>query len=154
MMNFWEDLSYNHGPMLSKAQFDEFLGPYYRAVVPDLKTRGIVPLVDSDGQVEPLIPWFEEVGIEGMGPLERMAGVDVNRIRARYPTWRMIGGFDKTVMHLGEAAMRAEFERLLPVMRSGGYLQTVDHQTPPEVSLEAYRLYRRLQEEYAFRAVH
>jgi uroporphyrinogen-III decarboxylase len=61
----------------------------------------------------------------------------------------MIGAFDKTVMHLGEARMRQEFERLLPVMRSGGYIPSVDHQTPPEVSLEDYRLYVRLLKEYA-----
>lgn len=43
-----------------------------------------------------------------------MAGVDVNRIREKYPDLFMIGGYDKTVMHKGEAAMRAEFERILP----------------------------------------
>ena len=32
--------------------------------------------------------------------------------------------------------MREEFERLLPVMRQGGFLPSVDHQTPPGVSLE------------------
>jgi hypothetical protein len=44
--------------------------------------------------------------------------------------------------------MREEFERLVPLMRSGGFLPSVDHQTPPEVSLVDYRLYLRLLEEY------
>ena len=35
-MTFAEDMSYNHGPMLSKALFDEFLAPYYRRLVPRL----------------------------------------------------------------------------------------------------------------------
>jgi len=48
----------------------------------------------------------------------------------------------------GEAAMRAEFERLAPLMRRGGFIPSVDHQTPPEVSLEQYRIYLRLLEEY------
>jgi hypothetical protein len=61
----------------------------------------------------------------------------------------MIGAFDKTVMHRGEGALRAEFERLLPVMRSGGYIPSVDNQTPPAVSLADYRLYVRLLGEYA-----
>ncbi len=30
-MTFAEDMSYNHGPMLSKGQFDEFMAPFYRA---------------------------------------------------------------------------------------------------------------------------
>jgi uroporphyrinogen-III decarboxylase len=65
----------------------------------------------------------------------------------------MLGGYDKMVMPLGEQAMRAEFERLLPVMRTGGFIPSVDHQTPPGVSLENYRIYIRLFEEYALKAV-
>ena len=48
----------------------------------------------------------------------------------------------------GESAMREEFERLVPLMRMGGFLPSVDHQTPPEVSLADYRLFLRLLEEY------
>jgi len=148
-MTFGEDMSYNHGPMLSKEFYDEFMAPYYAEIVPPVKQRGTKVLIDSDGDVEPLIPWFAEAGIEGVLPLERMAGVDVNRIRAKYPEWIMVGGYDKTVMHLGEKAMRAEFERLLPAMRSGRYIPAVDHQTPPDVSLENYRIYVKLLKEYA-----
>jgi hypothetical protein len=151
-MTFAEDMSYNNGPMLSKECFDEFLLPYYRLVVPELARRGILPLVDSDGDVTDLIGWLEEAGIEGLLPLERMAGVDVARIRREHPRFRMIGAFDKTVMKDGEPAMRREFERLLPTMRTGGFIPSVDHQTPPDVSLETYRVYVRLLGEYARRA--
>lgn len=148
-----EDMSYNHGPMLSKALFDEFLAPYYRQVVPVLKDYGVSILIDSDGQVDSMIPWLEACGIEGILPLEHQAGVDVERIRREHPDWKMLGAFDKMIMHLGEDAMRQEFERLLPVMRSGRFIPAVDHQTPPDVSLENYRIYRRLYEEYARKAV-
>ena len=148
-----EDMSYNHGPMLSKALFDEFLAPYYRQVAPVLKNYGVSILIDSDGQVDSMIPWLEACGIEGILPLEHQAGVDVERIRREHPDWKMLGAFDKMIMHLGEDAMRQEFERLLPVMRSGRFIPAVDHQTPPDVSLENYRIYRRLYEEYAKKAV-
>jgi hypothetical protein len=148
-MTFAEDMSYNHGPMISKVQFDEFMAPYYRRIIPLLRERGVVVLIDSDGDVEPLIPWFAEVGVQGILPLERMAGVDVNRIRSNHPDWIMIGGFDKTVMPLGEAAMRREFERLMPLMRSSRFIPSVDHQTPPGVSIDNYRIYCRLLCEYA-----
>jgi uroporphyrinogen-III decarboxylase len=150
---FNEDLSYNHGPMLSREMFDEFIAPYYREIVPLIRKQGLVAMVDTDGFMEDTIPWFESVGVNGSGPIERMAGNDVCRMRKNHPSWRMYGGFDKTVMHKGEEAMRREFERLLPAMRSGGYIPCVDHQTPPEVSLDDYRLYVRLLQEYARRAV-
>jgi uroporphyrinogen-III decarboxylase len=138
--------------MVSQAQFDEFIGPYYRGIVPALRERGVTVMVDTDGDITALVPWMLGVGVQGFLPLERMAGVDVNQLRRDHPDLRMIGAFDKTVMHRGEARMREEFERLLPVMRSGGYIPSCDHQTPPEVSLEDYRLYVRLLEEYTQKA--
>jgi hypothetical protein len=147
-----EDMSYNHGPMISKRTFDEFILPYYRRVVPHLQKRGIWVFVDTDGDVNRLVDWLVEAGIDGTLPLERQAGTDVARIRQRHPHLRLIGGFDKMCMTRGEAALRAEFERLLPVARQGGFVISCDHQTPPGVSVEQYRLYLRLMKEYAEKA--
>jgi uroporphyrinogen-III decarboxylase len=61
----------------------------------------------------------------------------------------MMGTFDKMTMNQGEAAIRKEFERLLPVTAQGGLIISCDHQTPPGVSLEDYRLYLKLFQEYA-----
>ena len=151
-MTFAEDMSYNHGPMLSKALFDEFMLPYYRKVVPHLAERGILAIVDSDGDISEAAPWFEAGGIDGILPLERQAGVDVGVLRRRHPRMRWIGCFDKMTMTRGEAAMRAEFERLLPTARTGGLVISVDHQTPPGVSYEEYLLFLRLFRDYAARA--
>ena len=151
-MTFAEDMSYNHGPMISKALFDEFIAPYYERIVPRLREYGIVPFVDSDGDIESMVPWFTALGVEGLLPLERQSGIDILRLRRHHPGFKMIGGYDKMVMHKGKAAMRAEFERILPVMRQGGYIPSVDHQTPPEVSLEQYRMYLDLLKEYCFKA--
>jgi len=147
-MTFAEDLSYNNGPMLSKDLFDEFLKPYYAQVIPTLKKHGIIPIADSDGDITVPADWFEEVGIEGILPLERQAGVDIARVRAEHPRMRFIGHFDKMTMNQGEAAMRAEFERLLPTAARGGFVVGVDHQTPPSVSYQEYKLFLSLFREY------
>lgn len=151
-MTFAEDMSYNNGPMLSEDLFNEFMLPYYERIVPVLKDRGIIPVVDSDGDITKAIPWFERAGIDAILPLERQAGVDLQAIREAHPRFRCIGHFDKLVMHRGEEAMRREFERLLPIARQGGFIISCDHQTPPGVSLEDYRLYLRLFAEYAEQA--
>lgn len=143
-----EDMSYNHGPMISRRHFEEFLAPYYRRLVPRLRELGIPLIMDTDGDVTRLVPWLEDVGAAGVLPLERQAGVDGLKLRSQFPRLRMIGHYDKMVMNRGEAAMRAEFERLRPLMKTGGFIPSVDHQTPPGVSLEAYRVYLRLLEEY------
>lgn len=151
-MTFAEDMSYNHGPMLSKELFDEFMLPYYRRVVPRLKERGILAIIDSDGDITTPAGWFEEAGLDGILPLERQAGVDVAHLRRVHPRMRFIGCFDKMTMTRGEAAMRAEFERLLPTAAGGGLIVSVDHQTPPGVPYEEYLVYLRLLDEYARRA--
>ena len=151
-MTFAEDMSYNHGPMLSKELFDEFMKPYYERVVPCLKKHGITVIVDSDGDITEAADWFEDAGVDGVLPLERQAGVDVAALRDAHPEMRFIGCFDKMTMNRGEEAMRSEFERLLPTAAGGGLIVSCDHQTPPGVSYEDYKLYLRLFGEYAVQA--
>lgn len=152
MVGYAEDMSYNHGPMLSYDLFREFLLPYYTKVNPVIQKAGVKILIDSDGDITTMIPWMQEAGIEGVYPLERQAGVDVAKIREQYPRFLMMGGYDKMVMNKTEKEMRAEFERLLPVMKSGGFIPSVDHQTPPGVSFENYKIYVKLFREYTAKA--
>lgn len=147
-VTFAEDMSYNKGPMISRELFNEFIAPYYKKIVPRLREYDIEVIIDSDGDIHELIPWFDEVDVHGFLPLERQAGVDINRLRKDHPNLKIIGGFDKMVMHKGEEALRDEFERILPVMRQGGYIPACDHQTPPAVSIDDYKLYVRLLKEY------
>ena len=151
-MTFAEDMSYNHGPMLSEGLFDEFILPYYQRVVPRLRERGVLVIVDSDGDVTAAADWFERAGMDGILPLERQAGVDVAAIRAAHRRMRFIGCFDKMTMTRGEAAMRAEFERLVATAAGGGLIISCDHQTPPCVSYADYQLYLELFREYAEKA--
>ena len=170
-MTFAEDMSYNLGPMLSEDCFDEFLLPGYRQVIPALRRHGILPLIDTDGDLTRMVPWLIRAGLEGALPLERQAGVDVDALQAAFPEFALIGHFDKMTMFdagavVGaagdggaagssavEAAMRREFERLLPAMRRGGFIPSCDHQTPPSVSLRNYRVYLDLLDEYTVKAV-
>ena len=147
-MTIAEDMSYNHGPMISQRTFEAFVAPYYRELVPRLQERGIPLFVDTDGDVTRLVPWLEAVGARGVLPLERQARVDGMKLREKFPRFLFIGHYDKMVMNQGDDAMRAEFERLQPLMQTGGFIPSVDHQTPPGVSLEQYRSFLRLLNEY------
>jgi hypothetical protein len=147
-MTIAEDMSYNHGPMISRQTFEAFVAPYYRELMPRLQARGVPLFMDTDGDVTLLASWLQELGVAGVLPLERQAGVDGLRLRQQFPALRMVGHYNKMVMNQGEAAMRAEFERLVPLVKTGGFIPSVDHQTPPGVSLEQYRCYLRLLEEY------
>ncbi len=143
-----EDMSYNHGPMISERHFDEFIAPYYRQIIPRLHDLGAVVLADTDGDVTKLVPWLMREGLHGVLPLERQAGVDGMQLRESFPALSMIGHYNKMVMNQGEDAIRREFDRLVPLMKSGRFIPSVDHQTPPGVSLDQYRTYLRWLREY------
>lgn len=148
-MTFAEDMSYNRGPMVSEDIFNEFIRPCYLKITPLLQEHGIKVIVDSDGEISKLANWFEGCGVDGFLPLERQAGTDIAQLRRAHPRHIYIGAFNKMTMSCGEATMRTEFERLMPVARQGGFIISCDHQTPPEVSLQDYRLYLKLFNEYA-----
>lgn len=148
-MTFAEDLSYNLGPMLSKEHFDEFLAPYYREIVPVLKSAGILTVVDSDGDISAPVDWFHSVGVEGMLPLERQAGVDVSQYIDKHPEMFFLGHYDKMIMHDGVEALQSEFDRLFPSCVNGRVIPSVDHQTPPSVSYDDYCQYMKLLKRFA-----
>ena len=116
--------------------------------MPVIKQQGVKAMVDTDGLLHDLIPWLRGVGIDGIYPLERQSGVDINFIRKTYPDFLMLGGFDKMTFKKGREAIKAEFERIRPVIESGGYIPSMDHQTPPDASLADYKYYVSLLKEY------
>ncbi|MFH1676662.1 MAG: uroporphyrinogen decarboxylase family protein [bacterium] len=154
-MTIAEDMSYNAGSMIGKNLVDEFMRPYYLELIAHAKNCGIrFVFVDTDGNCTDPISWFhDETGIDGFVPFERNAGMDLNVTRERHPKVLIIGGFDKRKMYASESELRLEFETALPALRQGGIILGCDHQTPPEVSLERYKLYVKLLGEYAHLAV-
>ena len=100
------------------------------------------------------VDWYASVGADGMFPLERQAGVDVSTYLDKQPQMAFLGHFDKMCMKHGEVAMRAEFERILPSMQRGKVISSVDHQTPPDVSIDNYKAYVSLLHEYAAKVTH
>lgn len=139
---FEEDLSGANGPMISPAMFDEFLGDYYAKLIPFLKSKGVKNVfVDTDGDFRILIPNFLKAGVDGFLPMDVNAGMDIVEVRKEFPTVKFIGAFNKLVIADGKEAIDAEFERLLPVIRQGGYVPGADHQVAPSTALKDYQYF-------------
>lgn len=140
-MTIAEDMSYNQGPMISRAMFEEFIAPYYRKLIPHIQRYGTKVFIDTDGNLTQMIPWLLDCGVDGVFPLERNAGVDIAGLRKEFPKLLMIGGFDKRCVLQGKEAIAAEIEKLRPIVQLGGYIPGMDHQTPPGTALEDYQYY-------------
>jgi uroporphyrinogen decarboxylase len=148
---FGEDICYNHGPLISPEMMREFLFPYYRQLVENVRRRQIDRArhmyvhIDTDGYAVPVIDLYrEQIGMDVMSPFEVAAGCDVVEIARRWGDLAVFGGIDKRVLARGNDQIDRLVERILPAMRArGGYIPTCDHGVPEEVSLENYRHYRK-----------
>lgn len=143
-----EDLAGKGGPLLGPRLFREFLLPHYRHYVGFLKSAGVrLVLVDTDGDHNVLIPAFLEAGVDGFCPLERAAGMDPLAVRREYGREVcMLGGVDKREIARGRGAIDAELARLAPLIEGGGYIPTIDHSIPPDVSYDDFRYYLEVKE--------
>ena len=101
--------------------------------------------VDSDGYVGELIPLWIEAGFQNTWPVEVAAGNDIVAFRQQYgQRFAFGGGIDKRALAAGGAVMRAELERVAPLIREGGYVPTCDHGVPPDISWPNFIEYTRL----------
>ena len=57
------------------------------------------------------------------------------------------GSYDKRALIEGPAAIDAEFERIMPLIKRGGIIPHTDHLVPPDVSFANYGYYRRRKRE-------
>jgi hypothetical protein len=134
-----EDLSYNHGMLLSPRHFDEFCGPYYRMVCDCAKAAG-VPLVavDSDGNVMEFVDTAVKHGLQGLYPFEVKAGNDLFALRRKHPRFVCVGWLEKEIVNEGnEHRIEPEIARKVPpLLRQGGYFPNGDHGIQPPVTFD------------------
>ena len=137
-----EDMAYNQGPLLSPAMYRKFILPYYKRLTAFLAHYGVdIVVVDSDGNVNQLVPLLIESGVTVAMPFEVRAGNDVREIRRKFPRFGIIGGIDKMALLAGKAAIDAELEKMKELLPLGGFIPTVDHRVPPDVPYANYVYY-------------
>ncbi len=142
-VQFWEDMCFRTGPLISPEMFRKFMVPRYRRITELVRSRGIdVIFVDCDGYVADLIPLWLESGINGLFPMEQAAGNDVHAYAREYgKDLLMMGGIDKRVLAQGKGAIDVELNDKFRLAAGGGYLPTIDHSIPPDVSWDNFQYY-------------
>jgi uroporphyrinogen decarboxylase len=140
----WEDICFRTGPLVSPHIFAEVAVPGYRKISDTLLEHGVdLHVIDCDGMIDALIPHWLDGGVNVMFPVEIGAwNADPAAMRKRYgKTLRIIGGINKLQLAKGRAAIDAEIERRIPLMRDGGYVPLPDHLIIPDTPLSDYRYY-------------
>lgn len=134
---FYDDMGYKGSPFFSPECYRNLLKPFHKKAVDWAHERGMVAELHSCGFIEPLLPDVVETGVDMLNPLEIKAGMDPFKLKNLYG--------DKLAFHGGINAqlwddielVKAEMERIIPVMKEGGgYMFASDHSIPNSVSFE------------------
>jgi uroporphyrinogen decarboxylase len=139
-IKWYDDMGYKNSPFFSPDMYRELLKPYHKKAVDWAHERGLVTELHSCGYIEPFIGDLVDIGVEMLNPLEIKAGMDPHKLKLLYG--------DKLAFHGGINAqiwdnidlVKAEMERIIPVMKEGGgYIFASDHSIPSSVSFEAMK---------------
>ncbi|MCL1855889.1 MAG: hypothetical protein FWF86_09160, partial [Clostridia bacterium] len=121
-----------------------FIFPHMRRLVDYVKSKGTrYVIVDTDGNSEPLIPLLMEAGVDGIWPIERASeSMDPIELRAKYGRdLRLWGAVDKRCIASGKNAIDSHLRTFVPLIEEGGFIPTIDHLAPPDISLENFTYY-------------
>lgn len=151
LYDFGEDIAYKNGPLLSPRMFGEFFAPRYKRIISHLRKKGVdIFMLESDGNLELLLPQLIECGITANIPVEVAAGMDVVRLRKEYgKDMAWLGGIDKRSIAAGKEEIKRELETKLPyLVESGGCIPMIDGDLGTDISLENFQYYLELKSSY------
>ncbi|MCL2189731.1 MAG: hypothetical protein FWC16_12225 [Defluviitaleaceae bacterium] len=138
----WEDICFNHGPILPPKFFREVVAPRYKRIAKKLHNYGIdLWYTDCDGDVRPLLPIFLDAGINCLFPYEVNSCAHPSELLDAHPSLKIMGGVDKMKMIEGGTALTSYLETLVPYVRRGGFIPFCDHRCLPDVTWENYMFY-------------
>jgi len=135
---FFSDMAFKNAPMFSPEFFKEFLEPYYKKFRKFCDSHGLYMFLHSDGDMTKLMPGLIRCGFDFLHPLEAKAGMDVRALKPIYgKDITFFGNISAVVISEGtdeeiEEEVRSKIEA---AKAGGGYIFSIDHSTPPGVSL-------------------
>ncbi len=89
-----DDIAFKSGPLLNPVWMREHYFPRLARTINAAHQRGIKVLFHSDGNLNPILDDLVAAGIDGLNPIEILAGMDVGEIHRRHPHLFMAGGID------------------------------------------------------------
>ena len=135
-----DDMGYKQNQFFSLDTYRRLCKPYHKRAIEWAHAKGIKTWLHSCGDIRPFVPELVEIGLDILNPLEVKAGMDPITLKQDYGDKLAFHGGINAVLWDDLDAMRAEMERVIPIMKeSGGYIFSSDHSVPSSVSLEDFR---------------
>jgi len=90
----YDDIAYKTGTIFSPKWLRRHWAPRLKALNDAWHTRDTICLYHSDGNLFAVLDDLVAAGIDGLNPLEVLAGMTVGAVRQRYPRLFLTGGID------------------------------------------------------------
>ncbi len=148
----WEGLGFSNGPFISPMMFKDFISPYYAELISHVKRLGVeIIIVDSDGDIRPILNLLLDAGVNGFLTCEILANMEPLELRQRFgDDFLIIGGIDHRVLNEDFEAIKHEVMRKVPLLlERGKYIPMLDYYCTPDIPLRNYRYYVELCAIYA-----
>ncbi len=143
---FSDDYGSSQQPLMSPAQFREYIAPELKRIASEVTRMGALPLLHSDGCIAPLLPDIHATGMRGLHPIERCPGMELANVKKMYGNdMCLFGNVDnKDVLVNGTPADVEAMVRqcLRDAAGGGGYCLTSDHSVHDDIPNEnVYAIY-------------
>jgi len=79
-----DDYAYNSGPLISPNHFKEFVLPGLKKMVDVVHELGAYCVKHTDGNIMLILDLIIETGVDGINPIDPIAGMDIQKIKALY----------------------------------------------------------------------
>lgn len=135
-----DDMGYKYNQFFSVDMYRTLLKPFHKRAIDWAHAKGVKTGLHSCGDINPFVPELVGIGLDALNPLEVKAGMDPVRLKQTYGKELVLHGGINAVLWDQPEVIRAEIERVVPVMKAnGGYIFSSDHSVPSSVSLEDFR---------------
>ena len=147
-----DDLAYKTGPFLSPVWFQSHYFSRLARICEAYHKRGIRVLFHSDGDLTPILDGLVEAGVDGLNPIETLAGMDVGRVHRRHPHLFLAGGIDVSrLLPYGRPAEIKDAVRLAIDTAEGRLMVGSTTEVHDEVPLENFLAMREAVLENSYR---
>jgi uroporphyrinogen decarboxylase len=133
----YDDMAATKGPMFSPKAAEAILAPGWKYMVDAYKAAGAAKvMLHSDGNILPVLDLLVDCGFDGINPVEWRAGLDVVKLREKYPKLALLGGLDNIhILRNGTPQeIREHTKHVLSAARDGGFCLGT-HSIAPDISV-------------------
>ena len=136
---WWDDMGYKQHQFFSLRTYRKVLKPFHQRAIDWAHAKGIKAHLHSCGDIRPFVPELVAMGLDALNPLEVKAGMDPLALKREYGKDLVLHGGLNAVLWDQPDLVRAEMERVVPVLKQdGGYIFSSDHSVPSSVSFKDF----------------